>query len=140
MRAALDEAFAIDPIGRRFDAQAAADYLTGALPQRSVVLMIGDFYETADWRWLGAKHECYAVVVRDRFEEYPLIDEPVELLDPVTKKGVVGSFDASRDDAWRRRIERRDREMFEAFERNRIGYTKIYTDEDPFFKLREMLK
>jgi hypothetical protein len=79
-------------------------------------------------------------VVRDRFEEYPLIDEPVELVDPVTKRRATGSFDAARAAAWRDRIARHDRAMFETFRQSRIGYTKIYTDEDPFIKLREMLK
>ncbi len=138
--AALEYALSVDVLGKRGDAGALAEYLLKSVKERSIVLLVGDFYDMPDLSYLGAKHETYAVVVRDRFEEEPELFGEYELVDPVTGADSRLELDESVIAAYRREIERHDEELFLHFRKNRIAYTKIYTDEDPFTKLREMLK
>ncbi len=138
--AQVEELLSFDTLHRKSDLQAFADHLLHTVRQRSIVVMIGDFRSFADLSLLGARHELYTVIVRDRFEEDPDIEGSWRIEDPVS--GEAHSIDL--DDILRRNykseIERLDENWREHFLKNRIGFTKIYTDEDPFLKLREMLK
>jgi hypothetical protein len=126
--------------GKKGDTQAFADFLLRTVRERSVVLLVGDFYDEADLSWLGARHELYVIVVRDRFEERPELAGEYDLIDPVTlrRRRVDLSDGALR--TWSRELEAHDERLKEHCLKHRIGLTKIYTDEDPFLKLRELLK
>ncbi|WP_456449360.1 DUF58 domain-containing protein [Hydrogenimonas sp.] len=138
--AALEYALGAEVLGRRCDMGKFADFLLHSVRNRSIVLLLGDFHEEADFSFLGAKHELYAVIVRDRFEEDPELAGEYDLVDPVSGKHHILDLDGDLLDAYREDLRRHDERLAEHFMKNRIGFTKIYTDEDPFLKLREMLK
>ncbi len=138
--AVLEYALGIDVLGKRADTQALADYLLKSVKERSIVVLIGDFYDMADLSYLGAKHETYAVVVRDPFEERPHLAGEYDLIDPATMRHYPVDMDESVGEAYMRALGRHDESLWDHFRKNRIAYTKIYTDEDPFVKLKEMLK
>jgi uncharacterized protein (DUF58 family) len=138
--AALEYAMELDVLGRRADLQSFADFLVRSVRQRSIVLLIGDFYDSADLSFLAAKHEVYAVIVRDRFEEDPFFEGEYDLIDPVSGKHHSLDLDGDVVSKYKASLARHDEAQREHFLKHRIASTKIYTDEDPFVKLRELLK
>lgn len=138
--AALEFALQTDVLGRTGDLQGFADFLMRSVRQRSIVVLLGDFRQEADLSFLGARHEVYAVVVRDRFEEEPELFGETELVDPETLERFDVEVDGGALRSWRQKLRRHDEKMHEHFLKHRIRHTKIYTDEDPFPKLREMMK
>ncbi|BBG65968.1 hypothetical protein NNO_1265 [Hydrogenimonas sp.] len=138
--ATMEHALDVDVLGRKTDLQALADYLLKSVRARSVVLLIGDFYEKADLSFLAAKHELYAIIVRDPFEERPSFDGEYDLVDPVSGEHSVIDIDRDLLSEYRKVLESHDEALYEEFAANRIAHTKIYTDEDPFIKLVELLK
>ena len=140
VESALSFALETEVLGRRSDLQAFADFLLHAVKRRSIVIVLGDFYEAADLSLLAARHELYTVVVRDRFEEDPPLDGLWELVDPQTlARHTVQTGRAGRT-AWREWLRSHDARFASQCARHRIGHTKIYTDEDPYPKLRELLR
>ncbi len=140
LSAAVEHAMNVEVLGKKADMQALASYLLNSVKNRSIVLLVGDFYDMPDLSYLGAKHETYAVIVRDPFEEAPQLYGEYDLLDPVTQRHTVMQIDTALTKEYRERLKAHDEALFEHFREHRIAYTKIYTDEDPFIKLREMLK
>jgi len=138
--AQVEEALSLETLHRKGNLQAFADHLLHTMRQRSIVVVIGDFMQVADLSFLSAKHELYAVIVRDRFEEDPDLEGSWNIEDPISGEEHSVDFDDGLRRRHRREIERLDGAWREHFLKNRIGFTKIYTDEDPFLKLREMLK
>ncbi|WP_201353338.1 DUF58 domain-containing protein [Hydrogenimonas urashimensis] len=138
--AALEYALNVDVLRRRTSLQKVADFLLRAIRERSIVLLLGDFYDIADLSLLGAKHEVYAVIVRDRFEENPAFAGEYDLIDPVSGQHHLLDLTPATLQRYREDLLRHDRALEGHFLKERIGFTKIYTDEDPFIKLREMLK
>ncbi len=140
VHAALEYALNLPVLRRRLDLQRFADFLLNTIKERSIVLLVGDFLEEADFSWLAAKHELYAVIVRDPFEESPDLWGEYDLIDPVSGVHHRLRMDAKTIGIHARLLAEHDGKLFEQFHKHRIGYTKIATDEDPFLKLREMLK
>ena len=138
--AALEYALGVEVLRRRCDMNALAHFLLDAVKERSIVLLIGDFLEPADLSLLAARHETYAVIVRDPFEEHPQFDEAIELADPTQGRRFLFEADGGSIEAYRKSLADHDRALEAHFLRHRIGFSKIYTSEDPFLKLREMLK
>jgi hypothetical protein len=138
--AALEHALELEVLRRQGDMRKFADFLLHSLPRRSIVLLLGDFYDEADFGFLSARHELYTVIVRDRFEEDPELSGEYDLIDPVSGRHHRLDLDAGTIEAWREDLRRHDARLAAHFLEHRIGFTKIYTDEDPFLKLREMLK
>jgi len=130
----------VEVLRRRCDMNALAHFLLDAVKERSIVLLIGDFLEPADLSLLAARHETYAVIVRDPFEEHPQFDEAIELADPTQGRRFLFEADGGSIEAYRKSLADHDRALEAHFLRHRIGFSKIYTSEDPFLKLREMLK
>ena len=138
--AALEYALKLEVLGHRGDMQRFADFLLNSIPHRSIVLLLGDFYEEVRFDFLSTKHEVYAIMVRDRFEENPSLDGEYDLIDPVSGEEEILEIDAGIVAAYRKDLQRHDEKLAEHFLKHRVGFTKIYTDEDPFIKLRELLK
>jgi len=137
---ALEYALSVDVLGKRGDLQGLADFLLHAIPQRSIILLLGDFYERADLSLLATKHECYAIMVRDRFEENPTLEGEYGFIDPITLSGETLELDFKMVAKFRADLQKDDERWLEHFRKHRIASTKIYTDEDPLLKLRELLK
>jgi len=136
----LEYALNLDVIGRSANFNELSNYLLNGIKQRSIVLLLGDFYDLPDFSLLARKHEVYAVIVRDRFEEDPKLFGEYDLIDPVSKSHNNLDIDDSVILSFKEELASHDATLFNHFKKNRIPFIKIYTDEDPFIKLRELLK
>ncbi len=136
----LREALTIDPIGKKGDFDAFCSYLNATTRQKSMVLLIGDFYGEVDLSTIAHRHQIYALIVRDRFEEMPLLEGEFTLVDPVTGKGEEMVLDGTVAKRYADMLKAHDDAMFEHFLEHKITYGKIYTDEDLYVRASQILK
>ncbi len=137
----VPEALALEALGKRVDYAAFCDYALHRIKRRSILFVIGDFLEEGiDLSSLSARNEIYAVVVRDRFEESPRFEGTFDLIDPSDLETGSFTFDRRTQAAYEERIRTHDKRLAEHFLAHRISYTKIYTDEDPWYKLNNLVK
>ncbi len=125
-------------LGKPLDAAALPRTLFEHIRRRSIIFVIGDFFEHADFRLLAKKHEVIALVVRDRLEEQPLEMGLVNLYDPQTKETALLQVDREATQTYAKRVHAQDLELFKNFRKNQIAFAKIYTDEEPFVKLSKL--
>ena len=130
----------LDALGKEVDYEEFSDYMLGTVKQKSIVFLIGDFYEEVDLTLLSAKHEVYAVVVRDKFEEEPQLMGMLDLIDPNSMKSSSFEFNKKMLTDYKEVIDKKDKKLYEHFMGHHIRYVKIYTDEDPYFKLNNLVR
>jgi uncharacterized protein (DUF58 family) len=136
----IPDALSLDVEGKSVDYEEFSSHILTKFKQKSLLFLIGDFYEELDLSLLAAKHELYAIIVRDRFEEDPEIAGDLNLFDPTTLSESELEIDSSMVEYFKEQIKRKDKKLIEHFKANDIRYTKIYTDEDPFYKLNNLTR
>lgn len=127
-------------IGRRADFAQMATTLYQRLRRKSLIVVLGDFFEIPDLRLLARKHEVVAVVVRDRFEENP---EPMgftALIDPQSGAVLEGDFNARSVRRYAERVREHDAALFERFRRDGIRAVKLYTGAPASVALRRLFE
>lgn len=130
----------LESLGKEVDYEELSTYLLGRVKQKSVVFLIGDFFEEVDLTLLSAKHEVYAIVVRDKFEEQPKLRGMIDLIDPRSMGSSTFNFNQKMIDEYTEVIKQKDKKLYEHFMGHHIRYTKVYTDEDPYFKLNNLVR
>jgi uncharacterized protein (DUF58 family) len=130
----------LDGLGKEVDYEAFSNYMLGSVKQKSIVFVVGDFYEELDLTLLSAKHEVYAVVVRDKFEEEPQLMGMLDLIDPNSMESSSFEFNKKMLKEYKEVIEKKDKKLYEHFMGHHIRYVKIYTNEDPYFKLNNLVR
>ncbi len=136
----VPKAVEIDPLKKEIDFKELSDYLLGRIKQKSIIFLIGDFYKECDLSLLASKHELYSIIIRDHFEENPSFKQEIDLIDLNNAEEVSVKMDSRLQKRFSKIIQANDKRLYEHFEKNRIFYTKIYTDEDPFFKLSNLVR
>ena len=127
-------------MGKEVNYDKFSEHILGRMKQKSILFVVGDFFEELDFSFLSAKHEVYAVVVRDRFEEDPKFMGEIDLLDPNSMDASSFNFDSKMLTKYKETLASNDKKLYEHFMGNNIRYTKIYTDEDPYFKLNNLVR
>lgn len=125
---------------RRVDLNLAIKELYRRIKRRSLVILIGDFFEIPDIRVLARKHEVVAIVVRDRAEESPSPMGFTALIDPESGAVLEGDFSERSVKRYRERVRAHDRELFEMFRTSGVRATKLYTDANAIVTLRRLFE
>ncbi len=136
----VEKVMGTDLIGKHADYDAMARTLYRRLKRRSLIVVIGDFFEIPDLRLLAKKHEVVAVVVRDRAEENP---EPMgftALIDPESAAVLEGDFNERSVKRYRERVRAHDAALFERFRKDGVRATKLYTDASASVALRRLFE
>jgi len=136
LRHALD----IDAIGKKIDTKNLCNFINASLKRKSLIFLIGDFYETIDLSSISHKNEVYALIVRDKFEENPMLSGDLSLVDPVTLDEDNLNLDKSSIKEYRKLIIVHDKQLDEHFLMHKIKHGKIYTNDDVFIKISQILK
>jgi uncharacterized protein (DUF58 family) len=105
--------------------------------KKSILFLIGDFYQ---YPRLNLKHETYLIWIRDIFEENPKEMGEIDLIDPIALKEIHTNLNKKSVEEIKAKILKNDQKFIEYLKKEKIPFTKIYTHEDPFFKLMELLK
>ena len=129
-----------DALGAQLDFKLLADTLFQRLRRKSLILIIGDFFEIPNFRLLARKHEVVCVIVRDRLEENPPEMGFASLLDPQSGATLEGDFNASSIKAYVQKVAAHDHALFEKFRRDGIRFTKVYTDANAAVALRRLFE
>lgn len=127
-------------LNHKADYTAMAQTLYKRLKRRSLIVIIGDFFEIPDMRLLAKKHEVVAIVVRDRLEEKPEPFGFTALIDPESGTVLEGDFNAASVQKYHEKIRIHDGALFEQFRRDGIRYTKLYTDSNVSVSLRRLFE
>jgi len=136
----VPEVLGRDPLGKQIDYPALVEYINSRIRRRSLVFLIGDFYGNDIDLSLLARHEVYAIIVRDRFEENPALSGEITLLDAQTMGSSALELSPALAARYRSALEARDKALVEHFAAHRIAATKLYTDEEPFVKLSALFR
>ena len=136
----VEEILKFDPLGKEVDYKELVSYLRNRIKRRSIILLLGDFIGDIDISHLSKKHEVVSLIVRDRLEENPPAIGYANLLDPTSKKFLQMDLDEGSLKKYKKMMKENDAKLFKHFIKNRVRFTKIYTDEDPFVKISKLLR
>lgn len=111
--------------------------LSQKIRKRSLIFLIGDFFDTLDidLRLLNKKHEVIVIIVRDHFEENPIELGNVNLVDPSSNLKFEGNINKKLITSYKAKVKENDHELFSNLQRNGIKFTKVYTNEEPLSKI-----
>ncbi|MBN2782870.1 MAG: DUF58 domain-containing protein [Campylobacterales bacterium] len=129
-----------EPISKQVYFKFIADSLYKRLKRRSLIFVIGDFFELPDFKLLAKKHEVIAIIVRDKHEEHPPKMGFSSLVDPQSGASLEGDFDASSVASYTKKVLAHDRALFDTFRKHKIRFTKIYTDATVAVQLRKLFE
>ena len=136
----VEEILSFDAINKKVDFKFIAETLFKRLKRKSLILIIGDYFEIPDFRLLARKHEVLSVIVRDHLEENPPEMGFASLIDPESGSVLEGDFNASSVRAYSQKVAAHDHRLFERLRRDGIRFTKVYTDSIAGVKLRRLFE
>ena len=136
---ALESIVNFDMIGKSADFSNMENFLKTHLVRKSLLVIISDFIGKINLGVLSKKHDVIAIVIRDRFEENPIALGSVNLLDAESLVRFDGVVDDETIKRYQKSLLRNDDELYRHLRHYGIRWVKIYTDEDPFVKLKKSL-
>jgi len=136
----VDEILNFDALNQKVDFKVLSDTLYKRLRRKSLILVVSDFFEIPDFKLLAKKHEVVAIIVRDRLEEKPPKMGFSSLVDPESGAVLEGDFNSSSVDAYAKKVAAHDHELYGAFKKHQIRFTKIYTDSFASVELRRLFE
>lgn len=136
----MSEILDFDALNQRVDFKVFADTLYKRLKRKSLILVVGDFFEIPDFKLLAKKHEVVTVIVRDLLEEKPPVMGFSSLVDPESGAVLEGDFNASSVEAYAKKVTMHDHKLYDAFRKQQIRFTKIYTHANAAVELRRLFE
>lgn len=136
----VDEILSFDALNKKVDFKVIADTLYKRLKRKSLILIVGDFFEIPDFKLLAKKHEVVAIIVRDHLEEKPPKMGFASLVDPETSSVLEGDFNTSSVDAYAKRVIAHDHELYNTLRKHKIRFTKVYTSSVAGVELRRLFE
>ena len=136
----VSEILDFEALHQQCDLKNLSNVLYKRLKRKSLILVVGDFFEIPDFKLLAKKHEVVAVVVRDHLEERPPMMGFSSLVDPESGAVLEGDFNNASVEAYAKKVQAHDRELYEVFRKNQIRFTKVYTDANVGVTLRRLFE
>lgn len=137
---AVEEVLKYDPLNQKADYKNLAETLFKRIKRKSLIIVIGDFFELPDFRVLAKKHEVLAVIVRDRLEEDPPQMGFASLVDPESGTVLEGDFNKSSVEQYAKKVQIHDRKLYESLRKQQVRFTKVYTHENVGVALRRVFQ
>jgi uncharacterized protein (DUF58 family) len=137
---AVEEVLEFDPLNHKADYKNMADTLFKRLKRKSLIVVIGDFFELPDFRLLAKKHEVVALIVRDHLEERPPEMGFASLVDPETASVLEGDFNKASVNEYAKKVQIHDRKLYETLKKQQVRFTKVYTNESVGVALRRVFE
>jgi uncharacterized protein (DUF58 family) len=137
---AVEDVIRFDPLGKEADYAALVETLVNRLKKKALLFIISDFVGDIDLKLLAKKHDIFAVIVRDKFEEQPSELGYLRLIDMETKQSFEGDIDSSTLKNYTKALYENDEKLYKQFKKQGVRFTKIYTDEEPTLKLMKKMR
>jgi len=134
----VEQIYKTKTIGKRVDANGLSRELMKKIKRRSMIFLVGDFFEEYDLRLLSKKHEVIAIILRDKLEEHPPLLGSINLFDPSSLGSRYMDLNSSTKKEYEKQLQKRDHTLYMELRRSRVAFTKIYTDENPYIKLKKL--
>ena len=129
-----------EALNQQVDFKVLSETLYRRLKRKSLILIVGDFFEIPDFKLLAKKHEVVAIVVRDHLEEKPPKMGFSSLVDPESGAVLEGDFNSSSVEAYAKKVHVHDRLLYETFRKHQVRFTKVYTDGNVGVALRRLFE
>jgi len=136
----VDDILNFNAIGQKIDLKALADTLYKRLKRKSLILIVGDFFEIPNFALLARKHEVLAIIVRDLLEEKPPQMGFASLVDPESGAVLEGDFNASSVEAYAKKVLSHDHELYDTLKKHHIRFTKVYTTSSVSVALKRLFE
>ena len=120
-----DEIINFDPLNKKADYKVLADTLFKRLRRKSLIIIVGDFFEIPDFKVLAKKHEVVAVVVRDRLEEVPPEMGFTSLVDPESGAVLEGDFNSQTVKDYAKKVLVHDRSCMQHSENTKLDLQRF---------------
>lgn len=137
---AVENALEMDVLGESVDYDKLSKYLLQTIKKKSIIFLIGDFLDFSDFKLLGAKHELYGIVVRDRLEEEIKFTGEVNLKSTDNKTSGFFKLSNKSKRQYALKVKQHDDELYKNFIASKVKYQKIYTSDNVIKKLQKLLK
>jgi uncharacterized protein (DUF58 family) len=137
---AVEEIVEFDPLGKEGNFKALVETLNNRLKKKALLFIVSDFVGDIDLKLLSKKHDVFAVMIRDRFEEDPSELGYLRLIDMETKQSFEGNIDSSTLKSYKKALHDNDEKLYKQFKKQGIRFAKIYTHEDTGLKLMKSMR
>ena len=137
---AVEDVISFDSLGKEADYKALVETLVKRLKKKALLFIISDFVGEIDLKLLAKKHDVFAVIVRDKFEEHPSELGYLRLIDMETKQSYEGDVNSSTLKNYMKALHDNDERLYKQFKKQGVRFSKIYTDEDATLKLMKKMR
>ncbi len=137
---AVEDVVEFNSLGKEANYQSLVDTLVNRLKKKALLFIVSDFVGDIDLKLLSKKHDIFAVMVRDKFEEDPSELGYLRLIDMETRQSFEGNIDSGALKKYKKALHENDEKLYREFKKQGIRFTKIYTDEDPTLKLMKNMR
>ncbi len=137
---AVEDIVAFDPIGKEADYSILVDTLVNRLKKKALLFIVSDFVGEIDLKLLAKKHDVFAVIVRDKFEENPSELGYLRLIDMETRQSFEGDVDSSTLKNYKKALHDNDEKLYKQFKKQGVRFSKVYTHEEPTLKLMKRMR
>ena len=140
MHKAVEDVVAFSSLGKEADYSALVETLVQRLKKKALLFIVSDFVGEIDLKLLAKKHDIFAVIVRDKFEENPSELGYLRLIDMETKQSYEGDVDGGTLKNYKQALHDNDEKLYKQFKKQGVRFTKVYTDEEPTLKLLKAMR
>jgi len=128
------------PVGKVLEYKNLQSEIKRHIKKRSILFFIGDFLtsDIPNFKKLNTKHEVIVIIVRDRFEEKLAKLSYINLTDASTLKSISLDIDKKYLQNYQKLLQKQDHYLFESLKKDRVRFTKIYSDENPMKNLKKL--
>lgn len=137
---AVEKIIQFEPLGKEADFEALTQTLHQRLKKKSLLFIVSDFVGEIDLKLLSKKHDVFAVIVRDRFEENPSQLGYIRLIDMQSRQSFEGDVDSSVLKGYTKALHDNDERLYKQFKKQGIRFAKIYTHQEPALKLMKKMR
>jgi len=136
----VEQILDFDVLEKELDFKILADTLYKRLKRKSLIIIVGDYFEVPDFKLLAKKHEVVSIVVRDKFEEKPPQMGFLSLIDPENGQSINSDFNSLNIKEYEKKVKLHDLKLFETLSKHQVRYRKIYTDSSLGVELRRLFE
>jgi uncharacterized protein (DUF58 family) len=134
------KALEINCLKKQIDYKKLCEYINATIKNKALIFLVGDFYGDIDLSSIAYKHEVYSLIVRDRFEEYPYIKGEYDFVSPFDFSSSSLQMDKNIALKYQQLLSQEDEKLQEHFKKHQIISDKIYTNDDVYLRLSQILK
>jgi uncharacterized protein (DUF58 family) len=134
----LNEFSTLEPLGSALEYAKIQRRLLKIQEQKSLFFLVGDFLDEIELSILAQKHELCVIILRNRWEENPILGSDVALVNPLSNLTISKTLSKKSLMHYKKKLEEHDEKLYAHFHEHKIKYVKIYDRDEVFQKLEAL--